>query len=418
MPTLLKQSNFRNLWNMNWLPATIVLLVACLTFTLLYTLHSPALNQYGDNVWFQGDITRIYDNMTNRHAYGHYRANVHPLYSLITYPPTFLLKTIFSNDALAIQIVTTSIALLWIAGLYVALRLLGCLQLDAMIFSILGASSSAAMFWLHVPETYALSSISLMLALGVCLLPQQRKLTDWSFIGMNIITISVTITNWMAGIAASFSQLPFKRAVKVACVAILTVIALWGIQKLIFPTSEFFVGNSEEGKYIFAPTLERLLTVTRTFFSHSMVAPELKVNGLNQHAWPLLSFQSSYLGSTGLVGLVASLLWFAILGIGSWAFFTHKLPAAFKLTLGLTLLGQFGLHSLYGEETFLYTLNFIPLLILLGAIATLTPLRKVVLIVSMLLIPLLIINNVNQLKQACTMTHQISSSSSKTQSSD
>lgn len=413
MPTLLKRSTFRNLWFIKWLPSILLLLVACYIFTLLYNLHSPELNRYGDNIWFQGDITRIYDNMTNRHAYGHYRANVHPLYSLITYPPTFLLKTVLSNDALAIQIVTTSIALLWLTSLYAVLRLMGCIKLDAMIFTVLGASSSAALFWLHVPETYALSSITLMLALGISLLSQQKKLSDWSLIGMQMMTISITITNWMAGLIASFSHLPIKRAAKVACIAILAVVALWGIQKLIFPTSQFFVGNSEEGKYIFAPSIERLLAVSRTLFSHALIAPELNTNGLNQHALPILSVQSSGIGSSGLMGWIASLIWFAILGIGSWTFFKHRLPIGFKLTLGLTLLGQFGLHSLYGEETFLYTLNFIPLLILLCAIATLSSLRKIVLVLSLLLIPLLLINNVNQLKLACVLTVQSNENNSK-----
>lgn len=404
MTSLLKHLHSRIRWH-QWLRSTIIVLTAGIVFTFLYNLHNPELNQYGLDVWFQGDIPRVYDNMTDRLAYGHYRTSVHPIYSLLTYPPTFVLKKLLSSDALAIQTVTTCIALLWLIGLYVLLRVLGCVKLDATIFAILGASSSAAMFWLHIPETYALSSFSLILAMSVCLLSQQRKLSDWAFVGANIATMGVTITNWMTALIASFSGLPLKRAVKVTCITILAVILLWGVQKLIFPTSQFFVGSSEESDYIFFPTIERLLAVSHTFFFHSIVAPKMNVIGLNQHAWPTLSFQSSGLGSSGMIGWIGTFIWIVILCLGIWTFFTHRLPTTFKLTLGLTLLGQFVLHSLYGDETFLYALNFVPLLILLAAITTLTPLRKVVITLSLILIPILLVNNLSQLKLASALAN-------------
>lgn len=65
------------------LAATLCLFFA---FSYLYDQHDTDLPQYGDNVWFQGDIGRVYGNMNNRLAFGHYRAKVHPLYSLQTYP--------------------------------------------------------------------------------------------------------------------------------------------------------------------------------------------------------------------------------------------------------------------------------------------------------------------------------------------
>ncbi len=390
----------KRLWQ-KFLIFTIVILCAWFTFSFLYDLHHAGLTKYGDNVWFQGDITRIYDIMTNRLAYGHYRANVHPIYSLFTYPPTFLLKKILAGDVPAVKSITVVIAIFWLVTLYGLLRVMGCLKLDACIFALLGASSSSALFWLNVPETYALSSTSIMFAIGLSALATQKKLPDWIYTAVNAFSMSVTITSWMAGFFSTFTSLPVKRAIKVTCFAVVIILVLWAVQKRIFPSSELIIRSSEEAKYIFTPSIDRLTTVFITFFSHTIVAPELQIKELNKFAWHLLSFQSSALGSSGKLGWVATSLWFVILSLGVWAFVTFKAHKAFKITVALTLLGQFTLHFLYGEETFLYTMNFLPLLIVLAATTTLTRYRKIAITLTILLIPILLMNNIPQLKRAC-----------------
>ncbi|OYY50777.1 MAG: hypothetical protein B7Y48_00965 [Methylophilales bacterium 28-44-11] len=389
----------RNHWHKSLL-FTILMVSICVVFSFLYNLHDSGLIKYGDNVWFQGDITRIYDNMTNRFSFGHYRANVHPIYSLLTYPPTFVLKKILANDAFAVKTVTIAIAIFWLISLYGLLRIMGCLKLDASVFALLGASSSAALFWLHVPETYALSSISIMFAVGLSAYTYQKKLPDWIYATVNAFSIGMTITNWMAGILSTLTTLPLKRAIRVFSYAVIIIVVLWGVQKFIFPTSAFFIGNSEEGTFIFAPSFERLISVLITFFSHTIVAPELQINEVNKFGWPLLSVQSSNIGSSGLLGWIATGLWLIILSLGVWALYTIQSFKAFKITVALTLLGQFTLHFIYGEETFLYTLNFLPLLIVLAATATLTRYRKIAILLSLTLMPILLVNNITQLKHA------------------
>lgn len=380
--------------------AIVAILCLFFAFSYLYDQHDTDLPQYGDNVWFQGDIGRVYGNMNNRLAFGHYRAKVHPLYSLQTYPPTFVLKNIFSSDAKAIKYVTVGVATLWLFCLYYLLRLIGCIRTDAVIFSLLGMSSSAALFWLSVPETYTLGSVSIMLALSLVVIAQQRKVPDWIFAAMSAFTFSVTVTNWMAGVFSTFTSLPFKRALKISVIALLAVTLLWGLQKLIFPTSGFFIGDSEEHKFLFAPSIARLVAVVNTFFFHSTITPAINITQYNQFNWPMLSMQFSTIGSSGILGAIASSLWCVLLGLGVWSLLTCRLSNAFKLTLGLTLLFQFVLHFIYGEETFLYTLHFLPLLIVLAALTTLTQYRKIAITFALVLIPVLFCNNLNQFYQA------------------
>ena len=47
--------------------------------------------------------------------------------------------------------------------------------------------------------------------------------------------------------------------------------------------------------------------------------------------------------------------------------------------LALSIAGQVGLHIVYGNETFLYALDWIPLFVTAAALATLTRMRWIVL---------------------------------------
>ena len=75
-----------------------------------------------------------------------------------------------------------------------------------------------------------------------------------------------------------------------------------------------------------------------------------------------------------MLGIVGVILWSLLLGLGLWALLSTKRPRRSVWRLA-SLLGQLGLHTLYGDETFLYSLHFLPLLITVAALSTLTHLR-------------------------------------------
>jgi hypothetical protein len=72
----------------------------------------------------------------------------------------------------------------------------------------------------------------------------------------------------------------------------------------------------------------------------------------------------------------------------------------------VTLLGHTALYLVYGEETFLYALNFVPLLILAASLATLSRWRSLVLAVAGLLLPCAAWNNACQLREALSFPPQ------------
>lgn len=386
--------------------AILALLFASIAASVFYTLygrHDTALLTAINDVWFQSDLKRVFENMTDRFARGHYRVKVHPLHSLLTYSPTLVLRKMGFDPLHAVQIVTAGIAAGYLVVVYVLLRVVGCLRMDAFVFSILGACSAAALFWLSVPESYSLGATSIAIALILAATATHRPQALWKYVTVSALTLSITVTNWMAGILATLTAHTLKRAVLITLIAFSLVAFLWGVEKQIFPTAVFFVGDREEGRYLVWPTITRIMSVLDTLFFHTMISPTITVAGTTGLGWPLLSMQTSAPGSSGVLGVAGVLLWSLLLGLGMWALLSNRTPQAIRVALGLTLLGQLGLHTLYGEETFLYSLHFLPLLITVAALSTLTHLRVPAMAIALTLIPIAGANNWRQFNEAIVL---------------
>lgn len=383
-----------------------ILLFSCLFYFHLFNLHEEALLATGEDVWFQGDMPRITDNMTDRYAFGHNRLKVHPLLSLQTYPPVYVLTKIGLSEYRAIQLVSITIAGLWSLTFYAFLRVFGCMRIDALLLLILALSSAATLFWLPTPESYALGSISIMTALMLAIVASRTKVANWVYVLISGFSFSVTVTNWMAGILATYTTQPKLRATVLTLAALSLVTVLWLVEKQIFPAAGFFIGDDEEANYMYYPYLSRIFTVLVNIFSHSVITPEILTLpnyhqfGKGGFNWTMVSVHEAMIGSAAIQGVIATVLWMLLLCLGIWSFCVSRQFSAFKTTLALTLAGQVALHILYGEETFLYALHFLPLLIGITAFSMLNHLRPIAITLIVLIIPLMMINNWQQFKEA------------------
>ena len=80
--------------------------------------------------WFEADTLREVSNTTRVHN-DHYRMSVHPLFSLFTLVPVYVLKHGLAIGPLqAVLLMTSLIGGLWAGVLYILLRLLGCRKRD------------------------------------------------------------------------------------------------------------------------------------------------------------------------------------------------------------------------------------------------------------------------------------------------
>ena len=393
---------------MDWLlavPLAMMVGVACLF--IADTIPSFLLQSM--DFWFEADTLREVSNMTRVHD-DHYRTSVHPLFSLLTFIPVYAVKHGLSISPLqAVLLVTSVIGGLWIGMLYVLLRLLGCRKLDASVFTLLGLCSASALFWLPVPNSYSWGSLSIMLALVLLLLAEQRTFGASAYVVASALTLSVTVTNWMAGLLVTLVRWPWRQAAQLSINALCLVVLLWGVQKVIFPSAEFFIGSRGETSFINHPQAGNKTNVASSFVFHSLIAPAVRFikddayTQAKDDSFRLserLTFQFSGPGSAGPLGLLAVGVWSALLLNGVWRLMTLDRHVRFRLVLGVLLVFELALHMLYGEETFTYSLNFIPLLIAVAALGALSPGRPLVLVLAGLLAVCAGINNWQQFREA------------------
>ena len=392
----------QNLWDI-----VLICVLATLAAVAAYQgaqLINPILfDNQASSVWFEADVSRVFNNMVDRKS-DHYRVKVHPLFSLLAFPPVLLLKKLFSLEPdIAVAVVIAAVAVLWIATLFTLLRLIGCHRLDAMLFSILATVSAGAMFWFVVPETYSFGSLTILLGLCFVVFTEYRQFSSAWYVGVSAMTLSMTTTNWMAGILATIVNHPKKRALQITINTLCLVVLLWTVQKIIFRSAVFFLGDREEESYMLMSSSGGPLHILKSFIAHTMVMPAINVDAQKYAGildFPIMLTQLSQPGSGTVWGMVAVVLWTALLGLGVWGFFSGREHGKFRIVMGLTLLGNLVLHLLYGDETFLYSLHFVPLLILLAAYSTFTRARAIALLLTGALIVTAGTNNFIQFHKA------------------
>lgn len=380
-------------------------------------IHPIVFDKVSDDVWFESDQPRIFACMTNRYSESHYRTNVHPLFSVTGFLPVYLARKGFHVEpVIAVRIVSSVVAGVWAAMMFVVLRLFGCRRFDASLFATLAAVSATAVFWLAVPETFTFGSLTILLALGTVLVAQERSLPSLWYVAMSAMTLGMTVTNWMAGIFATFASHPWKRSFQITVNALCLVVVLWGAQRYLFPNAAFFIGDHvEDSNYINESASGGPVYVARSFLFHTMVMPEIKVVDRyrsRQPDWPIMITQQSGPGSGSRWGMAAAGLWAALVVLGIWALFRIAPHRPARAVLGLTLLGQLALHLVYGNETFLYGLHFAPLLVVLAALSTQTPARPVALLLAGALVVAAATNNVTQFTKATSFLHSNASAKS------
>ncbi len=328
------------------------------------------------NVWFDADPSVYYVSMTNRVS-GHWGANVHPMLAFFMYTPTFAMtRGLGLSKPEAARAVMSLAAATWVGATFVLARVLGCRQLDAALVSMLAAMSAGAMFMFVVPEFHPFGGVTLVLCLIFWVVSRDRLFSTAWHVAFNALSAAATVTNWPLGVATAFSAGGIRLAVKVTAGGAVLLVALSAVQRLAFPTATPILWRAE-GYAITstaAPTPRRIVATTQAFFFHSVIMPTLVPIGASaarpvgsaQWSYRALSVQRSRPGSASVAGGLAVALWTILLASGA---LTCCRDRGRSLVLPIALAGQWVLHSIFGDETFLYALNWLPLLIAFVATA-------------------------------------------------
>jgi hypothetical protein len=102
------------------------------------------------------------------------------------------------------------------------------------------------------------------------------------------------------------------------------------------------------------------------------------------------------LSSLGLAGGAGAILWVAMLAWGGIRAVRDPVLGRLAIALALFILFQLALHLVYGDEMFLYTLNFVPLMVVLAAFALLGERRALARVGFVALAGCLLYNNLSE----------------------
>ena len=371
-----------------------------------HLVPSSIVDECSFDVWFNGDVVTVYSGMINR--WTSHRSQFHPLFSLMTAPFVYALKLGLHIEPLtAVRILMAAAAGLWSGGMYLVLRAIGLRRFETGILTLLAMSSAASIIWFVVPETWPFGSLGMLLALGLVAVSEHRKIAPVWYVIASAVTLGTTVTNWMAGIISTAVTHHWKQAAQITINAFCLVIVLWCVEKVFFPDTQLFLTPymPEIVRHINSADSGGPLQAVQAFVFHSMVMPEINGYVVSLGRQPpriavLMSVQSSMAGSGSVWGRASIVLLVLFFGAGLWGLVSMKQYPRFRLALGLMLAGQFGLHLLYGAETFLYALHWIPLLVTLGALGSLASPRRLWLVLAILLLVSTAINNGLKFRQA------------------
>jgi hypothetical protein len=365
------------------------------------------------NVWFDGDPSVYYVSMTNRVS-AHWGANVHPMLAFYMYPPVFgLTRVLGLSKPLAAQVWMACVAGAWVAANVVLARVLGCGRRDAALLGALAGVSSSAMFMFVVPEFHPFSAVTVTLGLVAAALLRERTASMRVLIAINALSASAMITNWSLGALTALQSVGLRRALAAVLGAAALLMSLSFVQRLAFPSASWFLLGSEGYAVTLwrAPSIDRLAHYVPGFLVHPVVMPAIggldpdpeRPVGSDRWRYRALSVQRSAPGSASVTGAAAGLVWVGVLAAGVAAWYRrHRQWLVLPAAVGI----QAGLYLIVGDETFLYALNWLPLLLAFVALALADARRATLRVLVAALVVLAAWNNVSAFRAASEMLRE------------
>ncbi|MBX2811466.1 MAG: hypothetical protein KTR25_06645 [Myxococcales bacterium] len=359
------------------------------------------------NLWFEADIPRVYENMTDLQS-NHYRTSVHPISSLILAPITVSLT--MTTGATPVQVARGVVGILSAisAGLLLlTMHRFGLSLFAATTFCFIYLSSAAYIHWSGVIELVGPNSFTMTVGLAFLAYgPTQRSF--WWVIA-SATTLCMTTTHWLVGLSSAWFRLPRRQAIMVSLSALFLISGLSLIQKSIFHEAElFFLPKSIIAEKIWitpasAQKYQRanwsLHDSIRSLLVTSIIAPPPYVysvptiqDGREKIKQTTVNNQKILLSQISWSAIIASILWVCLFCGGLLTLLTKIALRPFGYALSVMLVAQTILHSVYGDITFLYSLNIAPLLTAIAAFSWFA-VPKLSMVFAWVLIPLALTNN-------------------------
>jgi hypothetical protein len=329
------------------------------------------------DVWFDSDAVRVVDTMGDRYGNMHGRSNFHPLWPLAVDGPLYVVAKLLGLK-MAVKVLVATQAGVFGGTLYAVVRAMGAARVDAVLSAALFLSTAASWFWLPIPETFVLGAASMLVSVLWLALPRGTH-DQWSAPLQSIVSLSITISNWFAGLLAALIGLGWRRAFVVSSIAFSIVGALTFVQYRLFPKAGALFNIWRDNDMSHGARGD-FLQHAQTFFVHSLAAghPQLHVTNTLIEAGIMSRMQfATFEPSAATIGYL--LAWAVLAAAGVFAAVRGHVSRQVALLVGGVLVFCFCLHAVYGLETFLYSMHFAPFFVLVASWALLLgkPIRNV-----------------------------------------
>jgi hypothetical protein len=389
-------------WVVSLLLASLLAALSATTYFAAGIHLDPRLaSPRAANVWFDSDLPYRLETMLHP-SDGMHHGGAHPLFPtvarvLMGVAGAFTVGSL--EPRVQAHLATALAGGVWVAALFLLFRRMGLDALEATVFAALGGVSAGGLFWFSVPETFAVAGLGVTVALIVAAAARP------SVVALTVACVasaSCILTNGVAGgLAVSshcWGRREWRRALGAFALTLGTMAAVWTAQEW-GRGSPFFISHQllEYRQHTFPVTLERTSRVVPALISHSMVAPGLRNDRPKFRRMPL--------GSSGPVGVGATVAWWGLLVLGSAGMFRLARRRE-HLPLLVTTVGSLAfmvaMHLTLGREMFLYAMNVLPPLLVVVALSVRRGKRGRGLALALACVLLVLggINNVMQFRKA------------------
>lgn len=347
--------------------------------------------------WFESDPPGVVGQLFDRFGRDHDRTTHHPLFSLTLFPLAGLLNAVLGSESLAVATLLAMTAALTTAMLFLTLRRMALTRVEATAVTALAAVLASNVFWFTVPESFSFGACTIVCAVFLVARADAGEAVSWPVaLGVSLLTLAMTSTNWMVGLAMLVALMPASRAIVMALATMGLALPLWWLQKAMFPLAGFpwRLSTPKQTDYLFNPESHGLLAKATVFLYHSVVAPDVG------YAYGYrLTVQDRWPGQGSTLAFVAVAVWTALL---VFTVFRWRDVLASKVgrMLVIILAGQLALALAFGVETFMYSAHWATLLVLLVAAGMGSTRRRMALVAVVVLCVAAGINNVTAFRLA------------------
>jgi len=387
--------------SMGWLclpPFAAFAVGAGISFIQSAIMMGAGVHNVGD-IWFEADTSRVYYNLI-RYGSDHHRTSVHPLITLFLSTPALFLRTVGLGPDLAVRVMMAMGAGLLASSFFILCRVITTRNLDAAIYAALLCASASFLFFAGVTELYLWGSWTILLAILSTCVPEPYK--PMALIAGSIASFSITVTNWMAGLAATLLAAGWKDAAKYSIVAFAIAAALAAVQSNVYPRTGPFLKVLGESQYATIDIVPRITNAPKSFLLDPIVLSGVRAPHANDRT-PKAIHPEESLNLAIDSRTLAMVLWTSLLvmlaacSISNWS---REFKSNIAILIAIILAGQVILHIFYGEIVFLYSAHFVPLLIAGVAFTSRTLWRIPALAVASLLVPVAAVSNLSTLREA------------------